>query len=102
MIGNTLYYRRAKKVHRYDRCMLNELSKFFLGSTHDTTVMVAFFGTLTHDNDNESFVAEMEKYISPELDDNEERWEVHFEDGKEVAPEPMLIEDAAAAATEDI
>ena len=50
--GNTLYYRRAKKVHRYDRCMLNELSKFFLGNTHNTTMMVAFFGTLAHDSNN--------------------------------------------------
>ena len=83
--------------------MLNELSKFFLGNTHDTTVMVAFFGTLAHDSDNKNFSAKMEKYISPKLDDNEERWEVCFEDGKEVAPEPMLIEDAATVtATEDI
>ena len=102
LIGNTLYYRRAKKVHRYNRCMLNELSKFFLGITHDTTMMVTFFGTLAHDSNNKNFGAEMEKYISPELDNNEERWEVHFKGSKEVAPEPMLVEDAAATATEDI
>ena len=93
--GNTLYYRRAKKVHRYDRCVLNELSKFFLGNTHDTTVMVAFFGTLARDSDNENFGAEMEKYIGPELGDTEERWVVRFEDDKEVTPEPMFVEDAA-------
>ena len=70
---NTLYYHRAKKVHRYDRCVLNKLSRFILDSTHDTTVMVAFFGTLVHDSDNEIFGVKMEKYIGPELDGNKER-----------------------------
>ena len=82
--------------------MLNELSKFFLGNTHDTTMMVTFFGTLAHDSDNKNFSAKMEKCIGPKLGNNEERWEVHFEDSKEVAPESMLIEDAAATATEGI
>ena len=76
---SVLYYRRSKSVYRYDKCVLSELAKFFLGETRDTTVMAAFLGTLVRDSDSEGFSARIEEYIGPDLEDGEVRWEIHLD-----------------------
>ena len=98
-----LYYRRSKSVYRYDKCVLSELAKLFLGEARDTTVMAAFLDTLARDADSEEFGAKMEEYIGPDLEDGEVRWEIHLDESEKPTAIVAAAEspDGVADARED-
>lgn len=95
LCGCSLYYRRSNTIYRYDKIIFDELSKFFLGKTRDTTIMSAFLDMLAHDNenDNETLSDKMEEYIGPELEDNEKKWEIPSDESDKIVTDSLDAED---------